>query len=91
MPPRRAPLEPAAIAAPSSASNRSTHAGIVADAARDAATEDSEADDDDGQDYDITVRMNDGRRRVIRQHELPNHIREGARVRVSGDRIVVAR
>lgn len=63
----------------------------VADAARDAATEDSDADEDDGQDYDITVRMNDGRRRVIRQHELPDRIREGTRVRVSGDRIVVAR
>lgn len=63
----------------------------VADAARDAATEDSDVDEDDGQDYDITIRMNDGPRRVIRQNELPDRIREGARVRVSGDRIVVAR
>ncbi|MFC4727539.1 glycine zipper 2TM domain-containing protein [Coralloluteibacterium thermophilus] len=43
------------------------------------------------QTYDIYVRMDDGRRIVINQNGLPNGLREGAYVRVAGNRITVLR
>ncbi len=43
------------------------------------------------QTYDIYVRMDDGRRIVINQNGLPNGLREGAYVRVNGNRISLIR
>lgn len=43
------------------------------------------------QTYDIYIRMDDDRRIVINQNGLPNGLREGAYVRVNGNRISVLR
>lgn len=64
----------------------------VADAARDAASD----DDDDRYDerergYDITVRMDDGSRARLQQSELRDDLREGDRVRVRGGRVSAIR
>ncbi|MFD1295597.1 hypothetical protein ACFQ4Q_02990 [Lysobacter gummosus] len=60
----------------------------VAGAARDAASDDDEdRDDARARGYDITVRMDDGRRIQLRQDERHERLREGDRVRVRAGRL----
>ncbi|MGO1068191.1 hypothetical protein [Lysobacter sp. CA199] len=66
----------------------------VAGAARDAASDDDDdqdRDDERARGYEITVRMDDGRRVLLRQDELPERLREGARVRVRGGELSLVR
>ncbi|MGO4779700.1 hypothetical protein AB4084_29925, partial [Lysobacter sp. 2RAB21] len=61
----------------------------VASAARDAASDedDDDRDDERARGYDITVRMDDGRRMQLRQDERSERLREGDRVRVRAGRL----
>ncbi|MBT2746559.1 MULTISPECIES: hypothetical protein [unclassified Lysobacter] len=61
----------------------------VAGAARDAASDDDDEDRDDerARGYDITVRMDDGRRVQLRQDEVSERLREGGRVRMRAGRL----
>jgi outer membrane lipoprotein SlyB len=60
----------------------------VAGAARDAASDDDDdRDDERARGYEITVRMDDGRRVLLQQDERSDRLREGDRVRVRGGRL----
>jgi outer membrane lipoprotein SlyB len=67
--------------------NTATVAGAVAGAVAGNAIENKVNEET----YDITVRMDDGRRIVINRNNLGNDIRVGAYVRVDGNRIIPLR
>ncbi len=67
--------------------NAGTAAGAVAGAVAGHAMENKANEET----WDISIRMDDGRRIIINRNLLGNHVRVGAYVRVEGNRILVLR